>query len=122
MGTHAVVAIEVDNKVYRAIYVHYDGDLAGSALYKYHNSYEGALALVNGGDVVSVMETLDKCEPYGSKPRTGLSLYDVLISIRAQTEYIYVWKGGQWMFGRYAGQALASILHIDAAGEKRMVP
>lgn len=100
MGTHAVVAIETDNKVYKAIYVHYDGDSAGDVLREHYNTYDAAMALIDGGDVVGIKASPSLCRPYGNKPTTGLSLYDVLITMKCQTRYVYTWKDGSWIFGR----------------------
>ena len=93
----------MERKLYRAVYVHWDGhpESRYPLLRQYYNSEEAARSIVETGDMSSLATTLKESVVYGPEDATGPNDYDSFKDLVAGAresmgEYLYLWDNGKW--------------------------
>ena len=102
MSTRSIISVNLDGQVFTA-YCHFDGYVAGvgETLVNHYNSLELARALVLGGDMSSVEETLAGIRRYtdgGSKYRCVSDSQFVPGLYDLGHDYEYLFKDGVWYY------------------------
>ena len=55
MSTNAFINVKIEGRdCYYVVYLHWDGDMAGSILREHYNDYDSAVELVTNGDISSL--------------------------------------------------------------------
>jgi len=114
MSTNANINVKTADGKYKAIYLHWDGDMALGILQKHYNSQEQAEALVALGDLSSLRSRLapeageqhsfsnaveDVCIFYGrDRGETGCG-YATSHKPVKDFNYCYVFEDGEWKNG-----------------------
>lgn len=109
MATRSKIGIVTDEGI-RCIYCHWDGYIEhnGRILFENYTTTEQVTALIDGGDLTTLAETLEDCEYYARdrgdpyeavKPRmipagTGQRGFHT-------EDYAYLWNGSEWYVEEY---------------------
>lgn len=111
MATRSTIAIATGAATCAAIYCHWDGypdaPGVGSKLLAHYNDPESIKGLMALGDLSSLGETLDGCEPYN---RTDKQTPAAKATLKEQQdraqgmncEYFYLWADGGWTVSELA--------------------
>ena len=110
MGTRSRIGLQLANESILSVYCHWDGypEFNGVKLVEYHNSFQKAVALVDGGDISALhtnlgwdREVLPTTGPlyYSdrgdvSEPRLDNTLEEYLSD---GEEYAYLFTDGKWV-------------------------
>lgn len=145
MGTRSDIIVQRSDGSYKRVYCHWDGYLegVGATLQEHYNSQERAEAVVEPGDMSSLMEACDGAPGHTFKtpvegqtiyygrdrgePDTdgliGASLIEVWPPEDTWTEFTYVWQDGKWWTADADEGSQALHLLADALkGEDRPTP
>jgi hypothetical protein len=112
MGTRSRIGLQLANGSVLSVYCHWDGypEFNGVKLVEYHNSFQKAAALIDGGDISALhtnlgwdREVLPETGPlyYAdrgdvSEPRLDADLCEYLLAVNAE-EYHYLFRNGKWV-------------------------
>lgn len=104
MSTNAQILIRTSDNKYRGVTLHWDGYPAHvlPLLVHHYNTPEKAKALVDGGNLSTLAETVEECVYYkrdrgetGQEARVYASFDDTLL---VEVEYRYLRIEGEWKF------------------------
>ena len=111
MGTRSRIGLQLANESILSVYCHWDGypEFNGVKLVEYHNSFQKAAALIDGGDISALHTNLGWDREV--LPETGPLYYtdrgDKFVEPRLDTdlaeylsdgeEYAYLFTDGKWV-------------------------
>lgn len=104
MSTRSRVGIKEKDGTVRSVYVHFDGYLAGvgKKLYESYQNADKIEQLINLGDMSSIADEVEKCEPYTQRGEDLNIATDTIESFNkgwasCGEEYVYLYTDGKWM-------------------------
>ena len=100
MSTRSTINIEKEDKSVDSIYCHFDGypTNVGAILLEYYTTEKKIKQLINLGDIVTLMPTVERIEPLRGRGKT--KTYSNISKIPFQ-QYDYLWRDGNWWVARY---------------------
>lgn len=104
MATRSCIIAKVGEHMWKAIYVHWDGNRHLDTLLDNYNTQEKVEELLALGDLSELGQTIETCVAY-HRDRceefsivTGCSEYHCSLSfpVRNGIEFVYTWEDGEW--------------------------
>lgn len=132
MSTRSRVGIKEKDGTIRSVYIHFDGYVAGVGreLYESYQNVDKVEQLINLGDMSSIANEVEKCEPYTQRGEDLNIATDSVKSFNRNwancgEEYVYLWTDGKWMTNsiyKEKWESLDSLMKDEEIGElKRRV-
>jgi hypothetical protein len=105
MSTHSYFVVECNDNSFRSVYCHWDGYLShnGRLLLAHYTTQEQAESLVALGDMSSLGETLQDCNPYNdSDSAMGINSCLAGALLICRREIVYYWNKSEqaWFYSK----------------------
>jgi len=101
MSTRALIAARLDDGLFSAVYLHYDGypDHAGAVLQQFHTTEDQARQLCTGVDIRCLDDGTGQPERFSDgRPPARVDGVDWLVrtALNNGCSYLYVFEDGHW--------------------------